>query len=173
MAKKSKPVVATARAALGVISVFTAPLSSLFISPGNVRVAEVSESGIAELAAMIEAQKLLHPLQVTVEQIDGAPTGRFAVEAGGRRLRALNLLAQAGKISSDEPISLVLHDDGDATEVSLIENLSSEAMHPADEFSAFQMLCNQGQSIEAIAGKFGVSVLHVQRRLKLVSPTGI
>ena len=169
MAKKSKPIVATPRAALGVISVFTAPLSCLFISPDNVRVAEVSESGIVELAAMIEAQKLLHPLQVTVEQIDGVPTGRFAVEAGGRRLRTLNLLAQAGKIASDEPISLVLHDDGDATEVSLIENLSSEAMHPADEFSAFQTLCNQGQSIETIAGKFGISVLHVQRRLKLAN----
>ena len=45
-------------------------------------------------------------------------------------------------------------------------------MHPADEFEAFKALIEEGKGIENVATRFGVSVLTVQRRLKLsaVSP---
>jgi ParB family chromosome partitioning protein len=45
-------------------------------------------------------------------------------------------------------------------------------MHPADEFDAFKALIDEGKGIEDVAARFGVSVLTVQRRLKLsaVSP---
>jgi len=45
-------------------------------------------------------------------------------------------------------------------------------MHPADEFEAFKTLIDEGKGIEDVAARFGVSVLTVQRRLKLsaVSP---
>lgn len=167
MAKKTASKAVAAPLDLGVITPFSAPLSSLFISPSNVRKSDVSESGINELAALIEVQRLLNPLQVTAEMIDGAATGRYGVEAGGRRLRALNLLCQQGKISPDEPISIVLKEAEQATEISLAENFSIEPMHPADEFEAFKAMSDQGQSAESISKKFGISVFHVQRRLKL------
>lgn len=56
-----------------------------------------------------------------------------------------------------------------ASTVSLIENISQEAMHPADEFAAFQTLANEGKTVESIAGSFGVTVVHVQRRLRLAN----
>ena len=46
-------------------------------------------------------------------------------------------------------------------------------MHPADEFEAFDALIADGKGVEDVAARFGVSVLTVQRRLKLsaLSPT--
>ena len=45
-------------------------------------------------------------------------------------------------------------------------------MHPADEFEAFNALIAEGKGVEVVAARFGVSLLTVQRRLKLaaVSP---
>ena len=42
-------------------------------------------------------------------------------------------------------------------------------MHPADEFEAFKGLIADGKGVEDVAARFGVSVLTVQRRLKLAS----
>ena len=42
-------------------------------------------------------------------------------------------------------------------------------MHPADEFEAFSTLIAEGKGVEDVAARFGVSVLTVQRRLKLAS----
>jgi ParB family chromosome partitioning protein len=42
-------------------------------------------------------------------------------------------------------------------------------MHPADEFDAFQALIAEGKGVEDVAARFGVSVLTVQRRLKLAA----
>ena len=40
---------------------------------------------------------------------------------------------------------------------------------PRDEFDAFKALIDQGKGIEDVAARFGVSVLTVQRRLKLAT----
>jgi len=40
-------------------------------------------------------------------------------------------------------------------------------MHPADEFEAFKALIDEGKGVEDVAARFGVSMLTVQRRLKL------
>lgn len=42
-------------------------------------------------------------------------------------------------------------------------------MHPADEFEAFRTMTAEGKGVEDVAARFGVSVLTVQRRLKLAS----
>jgi ParB family chromosome partitioning protein len=57
--------------------------------------------------------------------------------------------------------------------VSLSENLGQEAMHPIDEFNAYAAMEKEGKTAEAIAQRFGVTVLHVQRRMRLaaVAPT--
>ena len=77
----------------------TVPFSNLFLSKSNVRSAkDHSEEGIRRLAAMIEAGGLLSDLHVSRELKNGLPTGRFGVEAGGRRWRALGLLVSAKKM---------------------------------------------------------------------------
>ena len=144
-------------------------LNLLDLSPDNVgKTARNGPKSIARLAAMILAQGLLYPLIVSIQlDAQGQPSGRFSVEAGGRRLRALQWLASTGKIFADFPIECKLVDSSKAIEVSLTENVSQEPMHPADEFAAFAELIKSGQSLELVADKFGVTVLHVQRRLKM------
>jgi ParB family transcriptional regulator, chromosome partitioning protein len=146
------------------------PYSKLFLSPDNVRSSRPpAVEGIKQLAAMIEAEGLLADLHVSVEHRAGKPTGRFGVEAGGRRWRALGLLVAEGKLHPDAPIACRAVAEGAATAVSLAENLAHEPMSPVDEFAAFAKLAAEGQSIEAIAARFGVTAVHVQRRMKLAA----
>ena len=71
------------------------PLSRLVPSAFNVRKSGGEEVG--ELAALIKAQGLLQNLVVHPDETKrGKSTGDYGVAAGGRRLRALGLLAKAG-----------------------------------------------------------------------------
>ena len=143
-------------------------LATLFVSPGNVRRTEPKH--IEQLGAMILSQGLLHALHVTAEKgSDGTLTGCYAVEAGGRRLRALQWLHLTGKIAANFPVECRLIKAENACTVSLIENISQEAMHPADEFEAIQTLVTAGGTVELIAAQLGVTVVHVQRRLKMAN----
>jgi ParB family chromosome partitioning protein len=152
---------------------FPVSYSKLFLSANNVRGNKPSDEGIVQLAAMIEAQGLLADLHVSPELKDGKPTGRYGVEAGGRRWRALGLLVKEGKLHPDAPINCKGVEAGSETIVSLTENISVESMHPVDEFCAMAKLAKEGKPLEVIAAAFGVTVLHVQRRMKLaaVAPT--
>jgi ParB family chromosome partitioning protein len=144
-------------------------LGDLFISGANVRKSGAPVD-IPVLAALISAQGLLSALHISAERdSDGNPTGRFGVEAGGRRYRALMLRVEQGKAILDDLIECKEVDEGCATEVSLTENLGQVAMPPADEFTAFQEMVNQGRTLNAIAERFGKSVLEVKRRLRLAN----
>ena len=95
------------------------PLSKLTAWDGNVRKTAGADTALAELAASIAAHGLLQSLVVR-----NGKEGKFAVVAGGRRLQALQQLAESGSIAADYavPCQLVA-DDADATEISLAEIL--------------------------------------------------
>jgi len=137
------------------------PLDRLMLSEANVRTVHL-EDGLDELAALIESQGLLQRLCVVAGAAD-----RYAVVAGGRRLRAMQLLVQRGAWSASQPVECRCFDEGRALEVSIAENSGREAMHPADQMVAFQRLIDSGLSTAQVAGRFGVSALTVERRLKL------
>src|SRR5579871_5989939 len=109
------------------------PLNKLVLWSGNVRKTAGADTTLAELAASIAAHGLLQSLVVR-----NGKKGKFAVVAGGRRLMALQQLAESGRIKADYAVPCqVVADDADATEISLAENAVRENMHPADEFEAF------------------------------------
>ena len=143
------------------------PLASLVPSRFNVRRHSVGQ--VEELAALIEAQGLLHNLVVTEQEVGRGKSRkvRFAVAAGERRRRAMLLLQQRGRLPKEHEVLCELVPPERALEVSLAENSGREAMHPADEFEAFKALIDEGNGVEDVAARFGVSVLTVQRRLKL------
>ena len=143
------------------------PLASLVPSRFNVRRHSVGQ--VEELAALIEAQGLLHNLVVTEQEVGRGKSRklRFAVAAGERRRRAMLLLQQRGRLPKEHEVLCELGPPERALEVSLAENSGRQAMHPADEFEAFKALIDQGKGVEDVAARFGVSVLTVQRRLKL------
>jgi ParB family chromosome partitioning protein len=142
------------------------PLSHLVPSPANVRKTGAA-TGIAELAASIEAHGLLQNLQVRC-----GTNGKFEVVAGARRLAALKLLAKRKTLPKDAPVCCNLLADENAIEISLAENEMRRAMHPADQFAAFKALIDAGHGPEEIAARFGVTAIVVRQRLKLaaVSP---
>ena len=142
------------------------PLSKLVEDKDNVRKTN-RRDGIGELAASILAQGLLQSL--VVKETAGV---KYAVSAGGRRLRALRLLAKNGDIDKAMPIPCTVVPADKAAEASLAENVVRSNMHPADEIEAFARLCDVGEGPEAIGARFGVGGVHVARRLKLsrVSP---
>ncbi len=143
------------------------PLTKLVESEDNVRRSN-RKSGIAELAGSVKAIGLLQSIVVKE-----TGNGRFAVIAGGRRLRALRLLAKAGDVEKNAPIPCrVISGDDNAAELSLAENVSRCDLLPWEELEAYKQHIDSGEGPEAIAGRFGVSPQHVVRRLKLarVSP---
>ena len=145
----------------------TIPLNKLLAWEGNVRKTD-PDKGIDELAASIAAHGLLQSLVVRKDK-----RGKYAVIAGRRRFLALRSLADTGSIAGDYGVTCTVIDTGaDATEISLVENVQREAMHPADEFEAFKALTDDGMPVADIAARFGVSETVVQKRLKLarVSP---
>ncbi|MBB4267927.1 ParB family chromosome partitioning protein [Roseospira visakhapatnamensis] len=103
---------------------------------------------------------------------DGAETGTFEVPVGGRRFRALELLVKKKRLPRTAPIPCIVHADGAAEEDSLAENVHREALHPLDQFRAFQALRDKGLSEEDIAARFFVTPAVVRQRLRLagVSP---
>lgn len=141
----------------------TIPLSQLKPHPRNVR--KVGGSSIDDLAASIAAHGLLHPIVVS-------PMGsEFEVVAGARRLKAIEALAKDGRLpeSLTDGVPCQVMASGSVTELSLAENVIRQAMHPADEFEAFRALIEQGQTIEAVATRFGVKARHVEERLRLAN----
>jgi ParB family chromosome partitioning protein len=154
------------------------PLAALVASPLNVR--RYSSGQVEELAALIDSQGLLHNLVVTEQtrrlargrgdcKGGGSTRVRFAVAAGERRRRALLLLQARGRLPKDHEVLCELVPPERALEVSIAENSGREPLHPADEFDAFKAMIDEGKGIEDVAARFGVSVLTVQRRLKLAT----
>ncbi|MBX3671020.1 MAG: ParB/RepB/Spo0J family partition protein [Rhodocyclaceae bacterium] len=149
------------------------PLTKLKPSPANVR-KTAADAGIEELAASIAAHGLLQMPVVAPElNADGAETGCYLVTAGERRRKALLLLVKQKKLKKAAPVTCLVRTDGNAEELSLVENTVRLPMHPADQFEAFAKLHSEhGLGLEEIAARFGVTPTVVRQRLKLaaVSP---
>jgi len=143
------------------------PLNKLVPSPRNVR-RSTNEQADLQLKSDIEARGLLQNLVVTSA---AKPRGSFAVEAGGRRLRALQALAGEGKIEKTHPVTCFVLEGSpaDAREASLAENFQRLSMNPADECLAFLALIEQGSDAEGIARRFGLTVRFVEGRLRLAN----
>jgi ParB family chromosome partitioning protein len=141
------------------------PLNKLMPSPRNVRRGSDEQADL-QLKADIAARGLLQNLVVAPVK---KPRGSFTVEAGGRRLRALQSLAEEGVLKADHEVSCLVLDGGtdEAREASLAENFQRLAMNPADECLAFGQLIEQGADVEEIARRFGLTVRFVEGRLRL------
>jgi ParB family chromosome partitioning protein len=99
----------------------------------------------------------------------------FEIPAGGRRYQALALLVKQKRLAKTALIPCVVRDPATsilAEDDSLAENVQRVALHPLDQFRAFQTLREKGLSDEDIAAAFFVSVNIVKQRLRLaaVSP---
>ncbi len=144
------------------------PLSRLSLAPENVRKTPPDPRADAELKASIAALGLLENLVVRTDEPDEDGGDRYAVVAGGRRLKAMQGLVEDKVFDADHPVPCqVRTGDAQPGEVSLAENVMRVAMHPADQVVAFSELAKAGQSVSAIAARFGASERIVEQRLRL------
>ena len=151
------------------------PFNKLVLAQENVRRVKAGIS-IEDLADDIAYRGLLQNLNVRpVLDEAGQETGMFAVPAGGRRYRALELLVRRKRLAktasvpcnvreADSPIS--------AEDDSYAENVRRIDLHPLDQFRAFQRFVELGQGVEEIAARHFVTPVVVRQRLRLaaVSP---
>lgn len=150
------------------------PFNKLVLSQSNVRRVKAGVS-LEELAESIARRGLIQSLHVrAVLDAEGQETGMFEVPAGGRRFRALELLAKQKRLAKNAFVPCVVSEARDILidEVSLAENIERAPLHPLDQFRAFQAMRDKGMTEEAIAAAFFVGVNVVKQRLRLaaVSP---
>ncbi len=138
------------------------PLASLIKSPLNVRTVPYSAESVSELADSIKGVGLLQNLVVHT-----LPGDRYGVAAGGRRLAALNMLAERGIIPADWPVRVKIIPQELATAASMTENGHRRDMHPAEQIAGFRAMAQEGKTPAQIGDLLGYSPRHVQRMLKL------
>ncbi|MFC3727139.1 ParB/RepB/Spo0J family partition protein [Neoaquamicrobium sediminum] len=148
------------------------PFNKLVLSQSNVRRVKAGVS-IEELAESIARRGLIQSLHVRpVLDGEGQQTGMFEVPAGGRRYRALELLAKQKRLNKTTLVPCVVSTANAAIlvdEVSLAENIERAPLHPLDQYRAFQAMRDKGMTEEDIAAAFFVDVNIVKQRLRLAS----
>lgn len=164
------------------------PLNKLILSPRNVRKTN-GDDDIESLADSIASKGLLQNLVVSASVEE---PGKYEVDAGGRRLRALQLLSRQKRVAKNLPVPVQIIPRDDALEASLAENLQKVAMNPADEVEAFHaivygaeisaadalrgMMYRDAPSIDDTASRiancarrFGRTERYVEQRLRLAA----
>ena len=140
----------------------TFPLDHLYLSALNPR-QTVTTVEIEEMAASIRACGLIQNLAGLVDA-----DGKIAIVAGGRRLRALQHMAEAGDKIAPVPVRLAQSEDT-AQRWAVAENEARAALEPADEIRAYGQMSKSGFAVDAIASAFAVTEAHVHRRMKLAA----
>lgn len=145
------------------------PLASLTLSPINPR-QTVPEAEVIELAESIWTVGLIQSIAGLANNKGGAE-----IVAGGRRLRALQHLAEKhpnlASIRPElaNPLVMIAPDVETAQTWANAENISRKDLSPADEIRAYGKMEKAGAPVSGIARAFVVTEGHVYKRLKLAS----
>lgn len=123
------------------------------------------------LALILAAGRVLQNLIVYEQRDDkGNPTGMYEVCAGGRRIDAVHLGQETGKLPENFKVPCLIADEDRAIEMSLMENSEREAMHPADVYEAMQAMIDQENATpDQLAKAFHTDRKTVRRILKLAA----
>ena len=120
---------------------------------------EFDKKKISELSLSIKKNGLIQPLIVTKKDID-----TYTLVAGERRWRAAQI------IDLKVLPSLLLPDDLDKDEISLIENIQREDLKISEEAMAYQRLINKNDyTHEKLANIVGKSRSHISNLLRILN----
>ena len=136
------------------------------LKPAAANVRKVGGKDVADLVPSIRSLGVLQPLLVR-RNCEG-----FEIIAGQRRYHALHKLAEEGDIAPVPCIVMQQGDDARAIEASLAENVARLPMDDIDQFKAFAALIKQGEDVEGIAAKFGITERLVRQRLAIANIIG-
>ena len=137
-------------------------------SAGNPR-KNFDDAAIAALAQSIKTDGLLQNLVVA------KPKGRkkkHPIIAGERRFRALGLLIEQDDLPQDYSIAVEIKDGLSEEEIlrmATMENMQREDLSPLEEAAAIKMLVQDGEKLDDIVAKTGLTVSTIRRRLVLTN----
>ncbi len=133
-------------------------ISDIILSPYNLRVSTIVE--VKEMADSIREHGLMQPIVVRPKE------KQFEIIAGCRRYLACKSLGWK-KITCH----VVLLNDIQTFEVSLIENIQRKSLTPLEEANAFRTyVCDNGWgSIADLASKIGKSSSYITKRIGLLN----
>ncbi|CAG9235842.1 Putative plasmid stabilization protein [Paraburkholderia tropica] len=141
------------------------PLKRLVVSPHNVRKSALRDiPGLAESIAAEGVSQNLIVHGIVGKKGKNAPLG---VCAGQRRLAALTLLLEQGRVPDTYLVPVLVVPEREALLRSLTENEHHDEMHPADKAIAFSALLLEGREPAFVASVFGLSEAAVRRHIKL------
>ena len=150
------------------MTIQTVTLAQLEASAGNPRKA-FDETSIIGLAQSIKTDGLLQNLVVA------KPKGRakkFTIISGERRFRAMQHLLSQGQISQDFTVPVEVKEnltEEEILRIATIENVQRENLSPLEEANAIAALVQDGEKLEEIVSKTGLSVTTIKRRLSLLN----
>jgi ParB family transcriptional regulator, chromosome partitioning protein len=156
---------ATSEAAPDALTVLRIPLAQLHIDPMNAR--RINREPTPEFVASVAHVGIKQPM---LARKNGAG---FGIVAGGKRFQAAVICSKDGRLPTDYAAPCVVENltDAEAREISGIENIMREDMHPVDEFRFYADLHSDKDrplSVEEIATHYtGGDVKRVERRLAL------
>lgn len=146
------------------------PLSDLYLHALNTR-SDPPPADIEALADSIAAIGLLQNLAGYIDPANTLQPGKTGIVAGGRRLRALELLAHRDGRSADAvTVPVRIAPDLDAARLwASAENEARQGLHPADEVRAYARMAAAGADPSTIARAFAVTERKVRGRLALAN----
>lgn len=144
-------------------------------TPSQLHPSPLNPRKLFEQAPLDElAESILHKglMQNLVGRVSAG--GEVEVVAGGRRLRALKLLAEQGRIPADHlvPVRVQPLTDLEALQLATAENVERRNMTPLEEADAFAQMVALGATPQDIALRFGFSERTVRQRLVLAEGLG-
>jgi ParB family chromosome partitioning protein len=143
-------------------SIQSLPIERLVPNPKQPR-RRFTDVELAELARSIRERGIVQPLLVRPHP-DGAD-GSFEIVAGERRWRA----AQQAQLH-EVPVVIQALDDGEALQISIIENVQRQDLSVLEEAQAYRRLIDQFQHTqESVAGIVGKSRSHIANSLRLLN----
>ena len=144
------------------------PFSQLHISELNMRHSETAPE-IDDILPSVKERGIRQPLIVRREG-GTAKKPKYGIVAGRRRFFCLSAILAEGTKIPDVPCCVMdAKDDALAIETSIIENVARLAPTEMEQYEAFKVLSDKGQSIDDIAAVFGITPQSVKRRLALGS----
>ncbi|RAK67797.1 ParB/RepB/Spo0J family partition protein [Phenylobacterium kunshanense] len=135
-------------------------LRDLAVAPENLRFAEPADDGIGELAETIFAAGVLQPL--TVRPGRGEERAGMVLD-GRRRLLALGVLCEAGRIADDYPVSCFVETDVARQAAAVVLTNTAVPVHLADVIVAIGKMLKARLTIPAISGALGYGEIEVRR----------
>ena len=144
------------------------PFSALHISKLNMRHSNTAPD-IDDILPSVKERGIRQPLIVRREG-GTAKKPKYGIVAGRRRHFCLAAIAAEGIDIADVPCCVMdAKDDALAIETSIIENVARLAPTEMEQYEAFKVLSDKGQSVDDIAAVFGITANSVKRRLALGS----